>query len=205
MQIKKEEVRTAFLHAAEEEFLDKGFKNASLRKIVNSAGTTIGNFYNYFKNKEALYEALVENEYNEFVYFIKNHDKIESPDHLWDITDIREWRKILFHFIERYIPPFSNRFVLLLEGSEGTRFENTKEMLIELLKEHFAEHIEELGNSEVHPEIAEIISLQFIEGFIFILKRYKEEKLRKSLIVEHMLFHFMGAMALMGEFKPMNE
>ena len=35
--------------------MKNGFKNASLRQIVKDAGTTIGNFYNYFENKEALF------------------------------------------------------------------------------------------------------------------------------------------------------
>ena len=33
--------------AAREEFLDKGFKSASLRNIVKKAGVTTGAFYGY--------------------------------------------------------------------------------------------------------------------------------------------------------------
>ena len=39
--------------AAMEEFLDKGFKSASLRNIVKTAGVTTGAFYGYFDSKEA--------------------------------------------------------------------------------------------------------------------------------------------------------
>lgn len=201
MQIKKEEVRMALLNAAEQEFLSKGFNNASLRKIIKAAGTTIGNFYNYFDSKEAIYEALVEEEYNKFVYFIEHHDEINRPDYLWDVTDIRKWRSVLFELIEEYIPHFSNRFVLLIEGSEGTRYEKTREMLLNILREHFVSHMEEFGRSNVHPEMAEIIAIQFIEGFLFILKNYTEETMRKKLITEHLLFHFMGSMSLIGDFK----
>lgn len=201
MQIKKEEVRMALLDAAEKEFFDKGFKNASLRKIIKAAGTTIGNFYNYFDSKEAIYEALVEGEYNKFVYFIEHHDEINRPDYLWEIADVRKWRSVMFEFIEAYIPPFSNRFVLLIEGSEGTRFEKTRDILLQVLTEHFLSHMEEFGHSHVHPEMAEIIAIQFIEGFLFILKNYKEETIRKKLITEHFLFHIIGSMSLIGDFK----
>ena len=48
------------LHAALEEFSDKGFLGASLRQIVKKAGVTTGAFYGYFSSKEALFAAIVE-------------------------------------------------------------------------------------------------------------------------------------------------
>lgn len=48
------------LDAAKEEFLEKGFQNASLRRIVKAAGVTTGAFYRYYPTKEALFEALVK-------------------------------------------------------------------------------------------------------------------------------------------------
>ena len=48
------------LAAGKEEFLEKGFKSASLRNIVKTAGVTTGAFYGYFSGKEALFAALVE-------------------------------------------------------------------------------------------------------------------------------------------------
>ena len=48
------------LDAGKHEFLDKGFKDASLRGIVKDAGFTQGAFYGYYKDKAALFEALVE-------------------------------------------------------------------------------------------------------------------------------------------------
>ena len=53
-------VHEAILRAAEEEFLEKGFQNASLRNIVKTAGVTTGAFYRYYSSKDALFAALVE-------------------------------------------------------------------------------------------------------------------------------------------------
>jgi len=201
MQSKKEEVRNALLNAGEKEFLTNGFKNSSLRKIIKIAGTTIGNFYNYFDNKEALFEALVKDEYDKFIYFLEHHEEIERPDYLWNVSDVRIWRSSLFEFIENYMPTFSKRFVLLIEGSEGTQFEKVKENLLQFLTEHFVSHIQKVKNSQAHIEMAEIVSVQFVEGFLFILKNYEDETMRKKLITEHMLFIIMGSMSLIGEFK----
>lgn len=43
--------------AAMQKFLDKGYRNASLRNIVKAAGVTTGAFYGYYSNKAALFAA----------------------------------------------------------------------------------------------------------------------------------------------------
>ena len=45
------------LEAAREEFLEKGFERASLRRIVKEAGVTTGAFYRYYPTKEALWQG----------------------------------------------------------------------------------------------------------------------------------------------------
>ena len=52
------------LSAAMQEFLEKGFKSASLRNIVKTAGVTTGALYGYYDSKEDLFEALVGKHYN---------------------------------------------------------------------------------------------------------------------------------------------
>ena len=52
--------QTRILAAAKTEFLEKGFRNASLRTIVKLAGVTTGAFYGYYSNKGALFSALEE-------------------------------------------------------------------------------------------------------------------------------------------------
>ena len=41
--------------AAKKEFLEKGFRSASLRNIVKSAGVTTGALYGYYSSKEELF------------------------------------------------------------------------------------------------------------------------------------------------------
>ena len=50
------------LQAARREFRERGFRGASLRSIVKSLGMTTGAFYGYYKSKEELFAALVEDQ-----------------------------------------------------------------------------------------------------------------------------------------------
>ena len=55
-----EETKEKIEKAALDEFMEKGFANASLRQIVKNAGLTTGAFYKYFPTKEDLFASLVE-------------------------------------------------------------------------------------------------------------------------------------------------
>lgn len=47
------------LICSKEEFLKKGFKDASLRNIAKNANVTTGAIYRYFKDKDAIFVTLV--------------------------------------------------------------------------------------------------------------------------------------------------
>ena len=57
--MKISETQQNILKVGKREFLEKGFKDASLRKIVAEAGFTKGAFYGYYPDKTTLFKALV--------------------------------------------------------------------------------------------------------------------------------------------------
>ena len=57
--MERTETQRRILEVGKKEFLEKGFKDASLNKIVAEAGFTKGAFYGYYPDKTALFEDLV--------------------------------------------------------------------------------------------------------------------------------------------------
>lgn len=55
----KTEVREAILRAAGQTFAERGLEGAVLGDIVARAGTSIGNLYKYFANKDELFKAFL--------------------------------------------------------------------------------------------------------------------------------------------------
>ena len=51
--------REKLLHAAEAEFGERGFPDASIASITQRAGVALGTFYVYFESKEEIFRALV--------------------------------------------------------------------------------------------------------------------------------------------------
>ncbi|MDI9540767.1 MAG: helix-turn-helix domain-containing protein [Bacillota bacterium] len=53
-QVLKEAVKDKIIAAAKEEFLKKGYKEASMRAIARKSKMTVGNLYRYFSSKEEM-------------------------------------------------------------------------------------------------------------------------------------------------------
>jgi AcrR family transcriptional regulator len=58
------ETRKRIVDAAMEIFSAKGYAAANMREIAQSAGTSVGGMYLYFKNKEELYQSLIREKRN---------------------------------------------------------------------------------------------------------------------------------------------
>jgi AcrR family transcriptional regulator len=57
---KKRENRALILRAARTVFADLGFESTTVRDIVRPTGLASGTFYNYFRTKEEVFEALLD-------------------------------------------------------------------------------------------------------------------------------------------------
>ena len=68
-------------NAAKAEFMEKGYRSASLRSIVKAAGVTTGAFYGYYASKQELFAALVDGEYE---YILSEYKKaLNAFEQFW--------------------------------------------------------------------------------------------------------------------------
>lgn len=74
-----EQHRREIVDAAERLVKGNGLHQLKLRDIAKESGKSLGNLYNYFQNKEAIIEALVEREKSRFLMVVSQ--KIEEPDY----------------------------------------------------------------------------------------------------------------------------
>lgn len=57
---RREERRARIVATAQRLFASRGFEATSMQQVVDEAGTSIGNCYFYFRNKEELLKAVIE-------------------------------------------------------------------------------------------------------------------------------------------------
>lgn len=126
------DTQARILEVGRREFLEKGFKGASLRAIVKEAGFTQGAFYGYYDSKEALFAALVAPA-DELVERFKRaqdaHFDLIREDRA---AESRELSTEYLRSFVGYIYDNFEAFKLVLCCSAGTRYENYVHDLVEL-------------------------------------------------------------------------
>lgn len=119
--------------AAEKEFLEKGFKDASLRNIVKTVGVTTGAFYGYYKSKEELFEALVgpvaQHFLNRFSKTVKDFNRLPAEEQKKQRENYSN--NFTVEGIE-FAYNHLNCMKLLLTASGGTGYENFVHDIVEL-------------------------------------------------------------------------
>ncbi|WP_432403529.1 TetR/AcrR family transcriptional regulator [Wukongibacter sp. M2B1] len=129
----KKNSKEKILICAKKEFLEKGYKDASLRNIVKTAGVTTGAFYAHFSNKHQLFEILVKPALEEFnnmhenmsrQYYELLDTKRINNESLWSISDYNMKRHI------DYIYSYLDEFKLIFVYSEGTKYANLIEQVV---------------------------------------------------------------------------
>jgi AcrR family transcriptional regulator len=191
--------------AAMQEFLEKGFKSASLRNIVKTAGVTTGAFYGYYDSKEELFEALVGEHYNflleRFCRAQKEFADIspeEQPDNLTSTSGECMYEMLLYAY------EHLNEFKLILCCSEGTRFSRLIDELVEIEVKGTNDYLavlEKIGRPA--PLIDERLEHILITGmfntfFEMIIHEMSLEE-AKHYLNEMRAFYTAGWMKIMGQ------
>lgn len=105
MQTLKEDIRDKILEVALKEFSSHGFAKASMRTIASKTGVGVGNIYNYFPSKDALFCAVLSPVVKVF------NDLFER--HHGDCSDAEEMLS------EEYLNSAVSEYLSLLKGNRG--------------------------------------------------------------------------------------
>lgn len=110
-QTLKDEARIAIVESAKEEFLEKGYKGASMRSIAKKSNMTVGNLYRYFKNKEDINLSIVAPTFKEIDSVLKSLTKnnVSMETRVFNLKpDINELKSMLDQLAERMVDIYIN-------------------------------------------------------------------------------------------------
>lgn len=113
-------------------FLEKGFERTNLRELCKDAGVTTGAFYRHFKDKEALFIELVDPAIKGLEKMFNTSEEdyfncvIESK-----VQTLQEVSSITTEAFIEYLYANKVAFKLLLHASDGTRYTNFMDMMVE--------------------------------------------------------------------------
>ena len=153
------------LECAKEEFLSKGFLDASLRTIAQEAGTSTGSIYTRFGDKEGLFRAMFREIQESFHQLDGETQQAEmgryTARHQMDLLD--------------YIYDHFDVFRLLLDGAHGTRFACFLDELVDIEVEYTYRYMEVIGcesvkSGQVTEEFIHIIVTAYFNGMFEVVR-----------------------------------
>ncbi len=146
--------------AVKEEFLEKGYEDASIRSIGARAGMTSAGLYRHYADKEAMFNAMVEPLIDSIKEWTRKHT--DKKYCLLDdgVPDNELFGETFVDMVKEVILPRRDEFILLISRSAGTKYENFIHDYVEDNQKEFLEAIRylkgkgyqtvELGEEELH-------------------------------------------------------
>ena len=135
----EKETREKLLASARQEFLEKGYTQASLRSICKNAGVTTGALYFFFQDKEDLFTQLVEPTLQKLREYIRQHFQAEQEmiisgvqNETEDADDIRMTRQILHAMYQNY-----DILLLAITKSQGSKYEYCVDEFVAIAEQHY--------------------------------------------------------------------
>lgn len=191
--------------AAKAEFLEKGFKSASLRQIVKNAGVTTGAFYGYFSSKEALYASIVE-PYAAAVmgrFMTAQTDFADLPEEEQPNCMGQASTACLDWMID-FMYDHYEAFKILLCCADGTPYEDFVHNMVMVEVEYTFRYIEVLKGlgkhvPDIDKELCHMIASGMFDGIFEVLRHDMPKERAKVFIRQLREFYTAGWMKLMGE------
>ena len=171
-----EGVYEAVLDCAKKEFLEKGYKDASLRTIAQEANTSTGSIYTRFGDKEGLFCAIVEPAANGLKkMFLEIQEKFHSFDKEAQLAEMGQYTSLHQMEMLDYIYDHFDVFRLLLDCAEGTQFSRFVEELVEIEVDYTYKYMKVIGCKSVKSglvteEFVHIVVTAYFNGMFEVVR-----------------------------------
>lgn len=148
MESQSTNTKNKILECAKNEFLEKGFKNSSLRNISKSAGVTTGAIYGYFKDKDSIFMELVKDFMQGLKDLINEIEGEEMESSMAELFFSKESISDMVQVHNRYINYIYDNIdsaKLIMMYSDGSSAEKYIEELSEYIARLDKKRLEDVG------------------------------------------------------------
>lgn len=189
MQILKDDIRNSILISAKDLFLEFGFLSTSVDKIAQRAGVSKSNLYNYFENKESIFNALVAETVTKLVDINEYFAGID-----FDLnTDMDVFLQKFVYIISELLDSERDSLLLILDSAAGTKYAAIVDNIIALYSEKFSKRI---GRNKYPQLFSKSLATNLIKSIILILKQSKTKQELVENLTALSIYHTYGFKAL---------
>ena len=189
--------------AIKAEFLEKGFEGASIRSIGARAGMTSAGLYRHYKDKEDMFDAMVEPLIADIEKWTQNHINKKNELSSRKVQGDDLFGESFVDLVREVILPKKDEFRLLFACSAGTKYENFIHDYVEENQKAFVKALVHLKKNGYPVKVIEeeelhmLLSAYLTACFEPILHDYDAEKTDQYLNTLQNFF-MPGWMKIMG-------
>ena len=202
MRKRIEGVQEHILECAANEFLEKGYTEASLRTIAEKAGTSTNSIYVRFGDKEGLFSAIVEPVVNEFMtWFLNIQETFHSFDKERQQREMGRYSSGEMMKLVDYVYDHFKEFRLLLDASYGTKFHDFVDSLVAVEEEYTYKWMKVTGyqpeiSGALTRELYHMIVTSYFEGIFEVVRHEINREDAKRYIRMLGTYHHAGFSAI---------
>lgn len=155
MRVLRDDKYRSILRAARKEFIEKGFKDASMLTIAKDANVGLSNIYNYFRNKNEIFLEIVSPAREDLFAFVKEKHTEKYID--FNFMSTLAYQEETVDVYIQLLMKYKEEIRLLLFQSQGSSMENFRETLTEYLTEVSNNH--KTIVKKYYPQVHEVSSI----------------------------------------------
>ncbi len=184
MQIKKDDTKSKIKESAKEIFFTTSYAGASMRDVASKCNMTVGNIYRYYENKEVLFDDIIKPTYDGVVKLIKITDlmkpfikgkPVDSENKLYKNSKFKNY---IISSIAKIVSCHAVELYILLNNSEGSKYENTTDRIYKLMHETILKMV--IGIPDDRTDVYAFVAISTVSH---LLKKYVKdpEKLQEEV------------------------
>lgn len=173
MQKLKPEIRTKILTNALTLFYNKGYEETTMRRIAAKSHITVGNIYRYFKNKEILFDEVIQEAYEAIYELVTTSAKLSTDELLSSeyLNTVLDAFSKLCHDYPKHIVVFLARYLETGAYPLFTKFENIVEMTLKF------------ANPLYDDTTTKLLTHLLLQGVLFTLKASDRTNIKGELTI----------------------
>lgn len=200
-----EGVAERVISAAKQEFLEKGYVEASLRTIAAAADTSTNSIYVRFGDKEGLFSAIVEPVLSEMIErFIHIQEQFHQMSPSEQAAIMPKYADGGTSVLIDYMYEHLDEFRLLLDASYGTRFHNFVDELVRIEVEYTYKYMGAVGYPDkfgdaVTEKLLHIVTTSRFESIFEIIRHGMSRQEASEYIELLSRYHCCGFLEIFGK------
>ena len=198
------DIELKILEVAKQEFMEKGYINASMRSIAEKSGCTTGMLYSRFADKNKIFTSLVKEGADKLLYYFNYyHEGFSNAAPKEQIESLHNYSEQGMEKVIDIIYDYFDSFKLIICCGFGSSYENFVDILVDMEVEStvkFVEVLKKQGHDLPHirVDLCHILANSLFNGIFEIVAHDFDKESAKEYVNSLQDFFAAGWDRLLG-------